>query len=220
MLDLRQANARVIHVGKRGGDASSVPQSAITGLLVQVARENPGCNIVRLKSGDPCVFGRSSEEITAIQNENLPFEIVPGVSSVTAAAAACGLSLTDKTLSKSVVMVSGHDPDALDYEILARMDTIVVLMAGKNLHVLMRKFITVGNVETSRNVFLVKWALRQDQEIVTGSVADIALKAQSYMPDGISPSVVILSKARTPGILSDLDTANREKHGLPAIGDE
>lgn len=194
VLDLRKPDAQVWNVGKRGGDASSVSQDEISNLLVGCARENPSFSIVRLKAGDPCLFGRSAEEISAIRKENIPFEIVPGVSSVSAAAAACGMSLTDKTFGRNVVTVSGHDPDVLDYASLGRMDTIAVLMAGKHLKAIMHRLIQIGRVEKDRHVYLVKWALRGDQEVLASSVQDVANEAAVRMPGGISPSVVIVSK--------------------------
>src|SRR5687768_18062146 len=124
-------------VGKRGGDERSASQDAINGLLVRLVRE--GKRVVRLKGGDPLVFGRGGEEAQALAEADLPFEIVPGITSGIAAAAYAGIPVTHRGLSTSVTFVTGHeDPDKTapqaDWSAIARTGgTIVVYMGVKSL---------------------------------------------------------------------------------------
>jgi uroporphyrinogen III methyltransferase / synthase len=99
-------------VGKRGGDERSASQDSINELLVKLVRE--GKRVVRLKGGDPLVFGRGGEEAQALSEAAVPFEIVPGVTSGIAAPAYAGIPVTHRGLSTSVTLVTGHeDPDKL-----------------------------------------------------------------------------------------------------------
>jgi uroporphyrin-III C-methyltransferase len=123
--------ARLVCVGKRGHGAST-PQAAIDALLVAEARA--GRRVVRLKGGDPFVFGRGAEEAAALRAAGVPCEVVPGVTSAVAAPAAAGIPVTHRALAAGFAVVTGHecgdDPDAtsLDWGALARMPTLVVLM--------------------------------------------------------------------------------------------
>jgi len=121
-----------VYVGKRAGD-HAVPQSEINKLLVDLARD--GKRVVRLKGGDPFVFGRGSEEAEALAAEGIEFEVVPGPSSAVAALAYAGIPVTDRRFASSVAVVTGHcSPDkTVDWRALATgVDTIVVLMGLAN----------------------------------------------------------------------------------------
>jgi uroporphyrinogen III methyltransferase/synthase len=120
-------------VGKRGGDERSASQDSINELLVKLVRE--GKRVVRLKGGDPLVFGRGGEEAQALAEAALPFEIVPGVTSGIAAPAYAGIPVTHRGLSTSVTFVTGHeDPDKLatttDWQALARSGGTIVIYMG------------------------------------------------------------------------------------------
>ena len=130
LLDLAPAAARRVDVGKRPGEQGH--QDDVTALVLEHARR--GRTVVRLKGGDPFVFGRGGEEAEALLAEGIAFEVVPGVTSAFAAPAAAGTPVTHRGLSSSVTVVTGHvgppdAPGAVDWESLARVGgTIVVLM--------------------------------------------------------------------------------------------
>ncbi|MGB3295543.1 MAG: uroporphyrinogen-III C-methyltransferase, partial [Phormidesmis sp.] len=112
-------------VGKRGGQPST-PQPEINQLLVRLCQE--GKQVVRLKSGDPFVFGRAAVEIQALKAADCAFEVVPGLSSALVAPLLAGIPLTDPVLSRGFCVFTAHDLDALDWEVLARLETVVLLM--------------------------------------------------------------------------------------------
>ncbi len=145
LLELAPARAERINVGKRGHDSPTRPQQEITELLVTLARE--GKTVVRLKGGDPFVFGRGGEEASACHDAGIPFEVVPGVSSVVGALAYAGVPLTDRRYGASFAVVTGHkDPSqvTLDtrWEALgSAVDTVVILMVMKNLESLVARIL-------------------------------------------------------------------------------
>ncbi|MFQ5699171.1 MAG: uroporphyrinogen-III C-methyltransferase, partial [Myxococcota bacterium] len=106
IVDLSAPGCLRIDVGKRGGGARGVPQDEIGSLLLCHARA--GRYVVRLKGGDPFVFGRGGEEASALARAGVPFEVVPGVSSLLGAPAYAGIPLTDRRLSSSVAVITGH----------------------------------------------------------------------------------------------------------------
>lgn len=130
VLDHARPAARVVEVGKRGG-CPSTPQDFIERLLVREARA--GHRVVRLKGGDPMIFGRAGEEIDALRQAGIPCEVVPGISAALGAAASMGLSLTDRRTAQGVAFVTGHarpggtDPD---WQALARAGLTLVVYMG------------------------------------------------------------------------------------------
>ena len=106
-LDGARADAEVLFVGKEGG-GPSVPQEQTEALIL--ARARAGRTVVRLKGGDPFVFGRGGEEALALREAGIPFEIVPGVTSGVAAAAYAGIPVTHRGLATAVALVTGHTP--------------------------------------------------------------------------------------------------------------
>ncbi|MEM7772190.1 MAG: uroporphyrinogen-III C-methyltransferase, partial [Cyanobacteria bacterium P01_A01_bin.37] len=119
-----------IDVGKRGGKPS-VPQQEINKILVTYCQQHK--RIVRLKSGDPFIFGRCMAEIEALRIAGCSYEVVPGLSSALAAPLLAGIPLTDPVLSQGFSVVSAHQPDALNWDALAQMDTVVILMGTRHL---------------------------------------------------------------------------------------
>jgi len=148
LLELAPSGAERIDVGRRGHDAPTRSQEEIVALLVSRARA--GHTVVRLKGGDPYVFGRGGEEASACRAAGLPFEVVPGVSSALAAPAYAGIPLTDRRHAASFAVVTGHkDPtraarDTRWADLAQAVDTLVVLMGVRNLPALVERMLAGG----------------------------------------------------------------------------
>lgn len=128
LLEYASPSAEILDVGKTPGSGRN-PQSRINALLVRKARA--GKSVVRLKGGDPFLFGRGFEECQALEQAGIPYRVVPGVSSALAVPAAAGIPVTHREVSRSLAVVTASftTPDSpLDYAALARMDTVVILM--------------------------------------------------------------------------------------------
>jgi len=171
-------------------DHHFLPQDQINALLVAHARR--GRRVVRLKGGDPFIFGRGGEEAEALAEAEIPFEIVPGVSSVVAVPAYAGIPLTHRRLSSSFAVITGHEDgckegSAVDWRGLATaVDTLVVLMGARGLPGIVAKLLSHGR-SPSTPVALIRWGTTEAQETITGNLDDIAEKAQAA---GIGPPVV------------------------------
>jgi len=133
ILDLAPAGCEIVNVGKRGGQPST-PQAEINRLLVNLCQQ--GKQVVRLKSGDPFIFGRSTSEIQALIEAGCAFEVVPGISSALAAPLLADIPLTDPVLSRGFAVVTAHQPDDLNWQALAQLETLVILMGAKQLPVI------------------------------------------------------------------------------------
>jgi uroporphyrinogen III methyltransferase / synthase len=164
-------------VGKRGGNNKSIPQSEINELLVRLARE--GKRVVRLKGGDPYVFGRGSEEAQALNDSSVVFEVVPGVTAGIAAAAYAGIPVTHRGLSTSVTFVTGHEDPAkattqTNWSALAKTGgTIVLYMGLKTLPAIAAALIE-GGMSPDVPAAAVQWGTRSKQRTVTATIATIA----------------------------------------------
>jgi uroporphyrin-III C-methyltransferase len=173
VLGFVSARAERVYVGKVGGGRQT-PQSEINRMLVELALE--GNRVVRLKGGDPFLFGRGGEEAEALHAAGVPFEVVPGVSSALAAPAYAGIPLTHRGFSSSVAIVTGAHaegsahPNALAG--LASAETIVILMGMSRLCEITRELIDAGRPpETPAAV--VRWGTYEGQQTVTGTLRTI-----------------------------------------------
>jgi uroporphyrin-III C-methyltransferase len=144
LLKYARADAEIIHVPKRIGDAS-VTQHQINRLLVEKA--SGGRTVVRLKGGDPCIFGRISEEIAALSEAGIGFEIVPGITAGIAVSAYAGIMLTDRQYSSQVVFITGREAEGkkdsnIDWSLLAKFPgTIVFYMGMGNLDFIVERLV-------------------------------------------------------------------------------
>ena len=175
----RQANPGVeVHdVGKRGGSGDSASQAAINDLLVRLARE--GKRVVRLKGGDPLVFGRGSEEAQALAAAGIAFEIVPGVTAGVAAPAYAGIPVTHRGTATSVTFVTGHEdpakPDTqTDWAALARSGGTIVLYMGVKTLPRIAAALMAGGMAAETPAAAVQWGTHPRQRTVTGTVATLA----------------------------------------------
>ncbi|MGI8686699.1 MAG: uroporphyrinogen-III C-methyltransferase [Acidimicrobiales bacterium] len=173
LLDLAPAKAERIDVGKRPG--GPVDQEAINALLV--AHGSAGRQVVRLKGGDPYVFGRGGEEALALLEAGVPFEVVPGVSAAVAAPAYAGVPLTHRGLSTSFTVLTGHREHGsdrpTDWEALGRAGgTIVVLMGVAHRADFVPRLIA-GGLSPDTPVLAVRWGTRPDQRSLRTTLADL-----------------------------------------------
>ncbi|PZO49706.1 MAG: uroporphyrinogen-III C-methyltransferase [Phormidesmis priestleyi] len=175
------------HVGKRGGQPST-PQTDINQLLVQLAQA--GKQVVRLKSGDPFIFGRAAAEIQALKAAGCLFEVVPGISSVLAAPLLAGIPLTDPVLSRGFGAFTAHELDALDWDALARLDALVLLMGGRQLREICTRLIAHGK-RPETPMAVVRWASQPHQKIWQGTLLSMP---QIVGTHSLSPSVLVIGE--------------------------
>jgi uroporphyrin-III C-methyltransferase len=182
-----------IYVGKVGG-GQQTPQAQINNLLIETARA--GKRVVRLKGGDPFLFGRGGEEADALNAAGVSFEVVPGISSALAVAAYAGIPLTHRGVSSSVAVVTGarvgdrlHERKA--FQDLAAADTIVVLMGLSHLREIAHNLMTAGR-STETPVAVVRWGTYIGQQTITGTLRTIAAEAERARIR--APAVIIVGE--------------------------
>ena len=183
-------DARMIYVGKKGGD-HTLPQGEINQVLVDEARK--GNVVARLKGGDPFIFGRGGEEVEVLREAGIAFEVIPGVTSAIAVPAFAGIPLTHRGYTSTVAFVTGHeDPTKeksdIDWAKLSGIGTLVFLMGVKNLASIARNLVAGGKSPETPSA-LIRWGTTPDQETLTGTLADIAAKAKKR---GFSPPSILV----------------------------
>jgi uroporphyrinogen III methyltransferase/synthase len=196
LLDEAPPGAERIDVGKRGHREPPQTQEQINALLVARARE--GKCVVRLKGGDPFVFGRGGEEATACAEAGLPCEVVPGVSAAIGVLTWAGIPVTDRRHAASFAVVTGHkDPsrarEQLDLEGLARSaDTLVVLMGMRNLESIVARVLAAGRDPATPSA-VVMLGTTEAQRVVEAPLAELAARARAA---GLgAPAVVVVGEA-------------------------
>jgi len=188
-------DAEFIYAGKRGGATHTHTQDEINQMLVDRARS--GKKVIRLKGGDPFIFGRGGEEIEELVKTGIPFEVVPGVTSATAAATYAGIPITHRQYTSTVAFVTGHeDPTKEDSniawdKIATGVGTIVVYMGIKNLRTITEKIIRNGR-DPQTPVAVVRWASTAEQRTVVGNLGNIAdvVQKNNIKP----PSIVVIGE--------------------------
>ena len=185
VLDLVPPEAELIDVGKRPG--RPVPQELISTLLVELARS--GRRVVRLKGGDPFVFGRGGEEAQALLDARVPFEVVPGVSSAVAAPAAAGIPITHRGVAASFTVVTGHrragEPD-IDWRSLARVGGTVVVLMGVSQRATIAAELIAGGLDPATPVATVRSATTLDEVVARCRLDELADTAVE------SPAVLVI----------------------------
>ena len=188
LLSSARPGSELRDVGKRPGAAAS--QEEINRELVELARS--GRAVVRLKGGDPFVFGRGGEEAMALAEAGVPYEVVPGVTAGVAAPAYAGIPVTHRGLASAVALVTGHEdpekPDsAVDWEALARFPgTLVLYMGVRTLPEISERLIAAGR-DPAEPAAVVSSGTRPDQRTVTARLAEIAARAREA---GVGPPAV------------------------------
>ncbi len=192
VLDFVAAGAERIYAGKRRNE-HSMHQEQINNLLIKLARE--GKQVVRLKGGDPFIFGRGGEELQALAAEGVAFEVVPGVTAASGVSACAGIPLTHRNFAQSCLFVTGHLKDGtadLDWPSLVRPhQTVVIYMGLGGLGEICQQMLRHGALPTL-GVAVVQDGSIATQRVVTGTLSDIAAKVQTL---GLrSPSLTIVGE--------------------------
>ena len=188
LLELAPPGAELIDVGKSPGAPTS--QSEINARLVELGRA--GRSVVRLKGGDPFVFGRGGEEAEALRAAGIEFEVVPGVSSAFAAPALAGIPVTHRGLASSVSVVTGHvgDPSApggVDWESLGRAGGTLVVLMGMSERTRIAEALVRSGRDEATPVAVVHWATTDRQQVVRtdlGGLDSVELPAPSVIVVG------------------------------------
>lgn len=174
VLAFCRPSAERIYMGQPVGKHES-RQDEVHELLVTKARE--GKLVVRLKGGDPFVFGRGGEEMEFLAERNVPFEVVPGVSAALAAPLAACIAVTHRESASSVAIVTGHetrkDPGRISWEALSKLDTLVFLMGVYNVREICTNLVEHG-CHPATPAAMIQMAFWPDQRIVTGTLGSIA----------------------------------------------
>lgn len=180
ILDLINPQAEKIHAGKRRG-RHSLLQEETTQLLIEKAQTY--AVVVRLKGGDPFIFGRGGEEMEDLIQAGVPVEVVPGITSGIAAPAYAGIPLTHRDHSSSVTFVTGHETagkyrPSVNWEALAKgSETIVIYMGVHNLPYIIQQLTEAGQ-SPETPVALIRWGTRPDQEELIGTLETIVQKVE------------------------------------------
>lgn len=209
-----RADAELLYVGKEGG-AHSVPQSETEQLLVDRARD--GKIVVRLKGGDPFIFGRGGEEASRLRAEGIAFEVVPGISAGLAASAYAGIPVTYRGLSSAVALITGHedpgkDGSALDWRELARFPgTLVFYMGVSALPAITRALIAAGRAGDEAAAVIESGTL-PSQRTVAGTLATIAEEAAAA--EVRPPAVTVVGEV----VKLRSELLWFEAHGRPLLG--
>ncbi|MGA8940186.1 MAG: uroporphyrinogen-III C-methyltransferase [Acidobacteriaceae bacterium] len=201
VLALVHERALVTSVGKRCG-RPRITQAGIHALMVESAKA--GQSVVRLKSGDPLVFGRAGEEIAALRAAGVRFEVVPGVTAALAAGAALGLALTDRKSASKLVFATGHHADGKDAApvwrgVLPEDATLVVYMPGRDLGRIARELRAAGVAEDVACCAISHAATVRQSWVAT------KLDGLDGLECGAAPVLLLVGRAMAPLVAGDVD---------------
>jgi uroporphyrin-III C-methyltransferase/precorrin-2 dehydrogenase/sirohydrochlorin ferrochelatase len=190
ILEMTRRDATRIYVGKKRDD-HAMPQEEINELLVRLAKE--GKRVLRLKGGDPFIFGRGGEEIETLAEYGILFQVVPGITAASGVSAYAGIPLTHRDYAQSCIFVTGHLKDGsmnLDWDALARpKQTIVVYMGLQGLETLCAELVAHG-MPDSTPAAIVQQGTTQNQRVITGTLATLPAIAQREKL--LAPTLIIV----------------------------
>ncbi len=185
LLAHAKPGVETLYVGKKRAE-HRYSQDQINAMLLERARA--GQSVVRLKGGDPFVFGRGGEEAEALAEAGVRFEIVPGVSSALGAAAYAGIPLTHRAKTSAVTFVTGHAAESIDWDEMGKADTLVVFMGLTSFGGIAQRLIDAGRAP-STPAAAIRWATRPDQSTVTGTLAELAARIEDA---GLKPPALVI----------------------------
>jgi uroporphyrinogen III methyltransferase/synthase len=185
LLTLAPAHAELIYVGKKKS-VHPFTQDEICRMMIERAQR--GLSVVRLKGGDPFIFGRGGEEAEALADAGIPFEVVPGVTSPLGIAAYSGVPLTHRLHTSVVTFVTGHDVAGIDWSKVGQAETLVIFMGLTTFDQIAREIVAHGrSAETP--AMAVRWGTRPDQEIIAGTLATLP---RQIIARGLKPPATII----------------------------
>lgn len=170
LLEFAPRSAERLYVGKKKADHAA-SQDDICAMLI--ARARRGLEVVRLKGGDPFIFGRGGEEAEALREAGVAFEVIPGVTTPLGIAAYAGIPLTHREHTSMVTFVTGHDPDSMDWSKASGPETLVIYMGLSTFGKIAAKLMVAGR-SPDTPAAAVRWATRSDQEVVVGTLATLS----------------------------------------------
>jgi len=194
ILELARPGAGLESAGKRGGRPSP-SQPDISARLIRLAQD--GKRVLRLKGGDPCVFGRGGEEALALASANIPFRIVPGITAGIGGLAYAGIPVTHRDIASAVTFLTGHErggavPEGLDWAAIARGSPVIVLYMGLNhLARIAARLIAAGR-PPGEPVAIVSKATTPDQRVLVSSLAEAASDAAAARIE--APTIIVIGE--------------------------
>jgi uroporphyrin-III C-methyltransferase / precorrin-2 dehydrogenase / sirohydrochlorin ferrochelatase len=192
VLEMTRRDAERIYVGKER-DNHAMPQEEINQLLAKLAKQ--GKRVVRLKGGDPFIFGRGGEEIDTLAEQGVPFQVVPGITAASGCASYAGIPLTHRDYAQSVTFVTGHLKDGsinLNWEQLAQPNqTVVFYMGLRGLPIISRELVAHG-VSPQMPVALIQQGTTEKQRVLTGNLSNIVELVEQERPK--PPTLIIVGE--------------------------
>src|SRR6185503_16526379 len=185
LLTAAPPQAERLYVGKKKSD-HAFTQEEICAMLIERARR--GLTVVRLKGGDPFIFGRGGEEAEALAEAGIPFEVVPGVTTPLGIAAYTGVPLTHREHTSAVTFVTGHAVEAIDWAKVGHAETLVIFMGLTAFPRIAAELIARGRAADTP-AMAVRWATRADQETITGTLATLPARIAEL---GMKPPATIV----------------------------
>src|SRR5664280_2571332 len=185
-LSLAPPHAERLYVGKKKS-SHQFSQDEISALLIERARR--GLTVVRLKGGDPFIFGRGGEEAEALADAGIPFEIVPGVTTPLGIAAYTGVPLTHREHTSAVTFVTGHAVEAIDWAKVGHAETLVIFMGLTTFPEIARQLINHGR-SPDTPAMAVRWATRADQQTIVGTLSTLPAMLAGMKP----PATIVVGE--------------------------
>jgi len=192
-LNFCKEGTEKIYVGKKGG-FHTVSQEEINKLLVKKAKE--GKTVIRLKGGDPFLFGRGGEEVEELVKNNIPFEVIPGITSAIAVPAYAGIPVTHRNYTSTLAIITGHEAEGkseskINFEAIAKLGTLIFLMGVKNLPYIIKNLIQNGK-SPDTPVAVIQWGTTPKQKTAEGTLKNIVEKVQAL---GITaPAIIVIGE--------------------------
>jgi uroporphyrin-III C-methyltransferase len=203
ILEMAKPGTEFIDVGKKPGNPT--PQELINELLVHLGSQN--LNVVRLKGGDPFVFGRGGEEAQALMDARIPFTVVPGITSAIGVPAAAGIPVTHRNVSPAFTVVTGHretgGSSAIEWESLAKVGGTIVVLMGVSERAIIAQRLMDGGLSADTPVAAVRWGTRTEQHTTRttlGELHAVALKAPSTIVIGAVAAYEFISGVHVDAI--------------------